>query len=115
MIQILYLDLGRGFRFAGGFDGLLALARRNAFDGDALHWTRLCSPLSTITLASAVTNTSVWWNLYPLNTTFGRSLYPWSRSTFLTKGPELTKSEESLRQFSDQHMAAPDGEEQGMT
>jgi hypothetical protein len=30
-----------------------------AFDGDTLHWPRLCSPLSTITLASAVTNISV--------------------------------------------------------
>jgi hypothetical protein len=86
-----------------------------AFDGHVLHGPRLCSPLSAITLAGAVTNTSVWWNLYPLNTTFGRSLYPWSRSTFLTKGPELTKSEEALRQFSDQHMAAPDEEEQDMT
>jgi hypothetical protein len=54
-------------------------------------------------------------NLYPLNTPFGRSLYPRSRSIFLTKCPELTKSEEPLRQFSDQHMAAPEGEEQGMT
>jgi hypothetical protein len=35
MIQILYLDLGRGFRFAGGFDGLLALARRQR-----LRWRR---------------------------------------------------------------------------
>jgi hypothetical protein len=36
-------------------------------------------------LASAVTNTSVWWNLYPPNTTFGRFLYPRPRSTFLQK------------------------------
>jgi hypothetical protein len=40
MIQILQLDLGRGFRFAGGFDELLAqpglaLARRGR-----LRWHR---------------------------------------------------------------------------
>ena len=37
-------------------------------------------------LGPAVTNTSVWLNLYPPNTTFGRFLYPRPRSTFLTKG-----------------------------
>jgi hypothetical protein len=64
MIQIVPSDLGRGFRLAGGFDGFLAkpgpaVACTAAFEGDVLHWPRLCSPLSTITLASAVTNTSV--------------------------------------------------------
>jgi len=48
-----------------------------------LHWPRLCSPLSSTTLATAVTNTGVWWKLYPPNTTFGRFFYPRPRSTFL--------------------------------
>jgi hypothetical protein len=40
------------------------------------HLPKLCSSLSTITFATAVTNTGMWWNLYPPNTTFGRFLYP---------------------------------------
>src|SRR5215208_934959 len=48
-----------------------------------LHWPTLCSPLSSTTLATAVTNTGMWWKLYPPNTTFGRFFYPRPRSTFL--------------------------------
>jgi hypothetical protein len=86
MMQILYLDLGRGFSFAGGFDGLLALARRQRLRWRRPSLAKAVLALYYTTLPGAVTNTSVWWNLYPLNTPFGRFLYPRPRSTFLTKG-----------------------------
>jgi hypothetical protein len=81
-----HLDLGRGFSFAGGFDGLLALARRQRLRWQRPSLAKAVLALYYTTLARAVTNTSVWWNLYPLYTPFGRCLYPPVSQYLLIKG-----------------------------